>query len=52
MKAISRARLTARFDQEEFSVWCESLSIGKYSVPIWFCRWRMAMSSGSELASV
>lgn len=52
MKASRRARLAARPDQEEFSVGCESLSIGKYSVPIWLCRWRMAISSGSELASV
>lgn len=52
MKASSRARLAARPDQEVFSVWCESLSAGRYSVPIWLCKWRMAMSSGSELARV
>lgn len=52
MKARSRARLAASPDQESFSVGCESFSIGRYSVPIWFCRWRMAISNGSELASV
>lgn len=52
MKASRRAKLAARLDQEEFSVWCESLSAGRYSVPIWLCKWRMAISSGSELASV
>lgn len=34
MKAIKRARLANRLDQEEFSVGCESLSMGRYNVPI------------------
>ena len=38
MKASRRARLAIKPDQEVFSVGCESLSIGKYRVPIWFCR--------------
>lgn len=38
MKASRRARLAARLDQEEFNVGCESLNIGMYSEPIWFCR--------------
>lgn len=52
MKARSRAKLETRPVQDEDTVRCESLSIGKYSVPIWLCRWRMAISSGSELARV
>lgn len=52
MKAVSRARLAASPDQELFSVGCDNFSIGRYSVPIWFCRCRIAISSGSELASV
>lgn len=52
MNASRRAKLAARSDQEEFSVGWWSLSIGRYSVPIWLCRWRMAISRGRELASV
>lgn len=52
MKASRRANPAIRLDQEEFSVGCESLSIGRYNVPIWLCRWRMAINSGRELASV
>lgn len=52
MKARSRAKLEARPVQDEVTVRCESLSIGKYNVPIWLCRWRMVISNGSELARV
>lgn len=52
MKAISRARLDIRPVQEEGVVGCESFSSGKYRVPVWFCRCRIAMSKGRELASV
>lgn len=52
MKARRRARLHTRPDQEFAVVGWMSFSIGRYSVPIWLCRCRMAMSSGSELASV
>lgn len=52
MKARSRARLEIRLVQDEDTVRCESFSIGKYRVPIWLCKCRIAISSGSELASV
>lgn len=52
MKASRRARLDIRPVQEVDIVGCESLSIGRYSVPIWLCRCRIVISSGSELASV
>lgn len=52
IKASRSARLAIRPDQEESSVGWKSLSIGRYNVPIWFCKWRMATSKGSELASV
>lgn len=52
MKAIRRARLDIIPVQDEEIVGCESFSIGRYRVPIWLCRVRIAMSRGSELASV
>ena len=52
MKASKRAKLEIRPAQEVFIVGCESLSIGKYSVPIWLCKCRIAISSGRELISV
>lgn len=52
IKASSRAVLHTRPVQEVFIVGCDSLSIGRYSVPIWFCRLRMEINSGRELASV
>lgn len=52
MKARRRARLDARLVQELFVGWWESFSRGKYSVPIWLWRCRMAMSRGRELARV
>lgn len=52
MKAISRAKLDTRPVQEVGAVGCDSLSMGKYNVPIWLCRCRMAINSGRELARV
>lgn len=52
MKARRRARLDTRSVQELVDGWWESLSIGKYSVPIWLWRCKMAMSRGRELARV
>lgn len=52
MKATSRAKLDTMPDQEVVVVGCESFSIGKYKVPIWLWRCRIATNSGSELASV
>lgn len=52
MKARNRARLHTRLVQDVGMVGCDSFSIGKYRVPIWLWRCRMAMSKGRELASV
>lgn len=52
MKASSRAKLASRPVQELFIVGWDSLSMGKYNVPIWLCRWRIVISRGRELASV
>lgn len=52
MKASSRAMLDISPVQEADIVGCDSFSIGRYRVPIWFCRCRMAISRGSELARV
>jgi len=52
MKASRRARLETRPVQELFIVGCESLSMGKYNVPIWLCKWRIVINRGRELASV
>lgn len=38
MKASRRAKLASRPVQELFIVGCDSLSMGKYNVPIWLCR--------------
>lgn len=52
MKARSRAMLEIRPVQDEVTVRCESFSIGRYNVPIWLCKLRIVINSGSELARV
>lgn len=52
MKAIRRAKLDIMPVQDNEVGGCESFSIGRYRVPIWFCRVKIATSRGSELASV
>lgn len=52
MKASRRVELATRPVQEDVIVGCDSLSIGKNSVPIWFWRCRMVIRRGSELARV